>query len=305
MMAMPSPHDSGAPGPETSTPADPEGPDVPPQHRRRRIDLLFWVGACWLVLVVALALLSPLLPLASVGAIVGGPAEPPSLTWPEPLGTDSIGRSVLSRVIVGGRVSLLVGAAATALGAVIGGLLGLLAAHVRGKVEAVVDVLTDTVLAFPPLLLLLALAAVVRPSVWTLTVGLGLLTIPAFTRLMKANALATSSREFVLAAKALGASSGRLVFREILPNTVAAVLAFSVVQMAVLIVAEGSLSFLGLGVPSPTPSWGGMIAAGRDRLGSAPALVFVPGMFFVLTVYSLNTVGERLRMRFDKGEGKL
>lgn len=294
-------------GPSTSvlTAEDPADAGNEPRPGRPRVDLLFWFGAVWLVLIVALALLAPLLPLASVGETVSGPSEPPSWTWPEPLGTDSIGRSVLTRVIFGARISLLVSAAATAMGAVVGGLLGLFAAHVRGTVEAVVDVVTDSVLAFPPLLLLLAMAAVLEPSAGTLTIGLGVLTIPAFTRLMKANALATANREFVLAAQALGAGSGRLVFREVLPNTVAAVLAFGVVQMAVLIVAEGSLSFLGLGVPPPTPSWGGMIASGRDRLGTAPALVFVPGVFFVLTVYSLNTVGERLRARFDTGEGKL
>lgn len=296
--------DGGAPTAVLTAEA-PAGAGDEPRPGRTRVDLLFWFGAVWLVLIVALALLAPLLPLASVGETVSGPSEPPSWTWPEPLGTDSIGRSVLTRVIFGARISLLVSAAATAMGAVVGGLLGLFAAHVRGKVEAVVDVVTDSVLAFPPLLLLLAMAAVLEPSAWTLTIGLGVLTIPAFTRLMKANALATANREFVLAAQALGAGSGRLVFREVLPNTVAAVLAFGVVQMAVLIVAEGSLSFLGLGVPPPTPSWGGMIASGRDRLGTAPALVFVPGVFFVLTVYSLNTVGERLRARFDTGEGKL
>ncbi len=263
------------------------------------------IGGGWLALMVLLAALGPLLPLPGVGETVGSPAQPPGLHWPEPLGTDSIGRSTLARVIGGARVSLVVGGVATLIGAVVGGLLGLLAAYLRGAFEAVVDTLTDSILAFPPLLLLLALAAVMRPSITTLTVSLGLLTVPAFIRIMKANAIAATSREYVLAARALGASNARIIFRELLPNTAAAVLAFAVVQMAVLIVAEGSLSFLGLGVPAPTPSWGGMIAAGRDRLGTDPALVFVPGVFFVLTVFSLNTVGEHLRKKFDTGEAKL
>ncbi len=278
-----------------------------PSRRRFTAQGRFFLAVAggWLGLMVLLALLGPLLPLPEVGETVGPPAQPPGLRWPEPLGTDSIGRSTLARVVGGARVSLLVGGAATLIGAVVGGLLGLLAAYLRGKLEAVVDTLTDSVLAFPPLLLLLALAAVMRPSITTLTVSLGLLTVPAFIRIMKANAIAAQSREYVLAARALGASNSRIIFRELLPNTAAAVLAFAVVQMAVLIVAEGSLSFLGLGVPAPTPSWGGMIAAGRDRLDAAPSLVFVPGLFFVLTVFSLNTLGEHLRRKFDTGEAKL
>ena len=263
------------------------------------------IGGGWLALMVFLAIAGPFLPFPGVGETVGSPAEPPGLRWPEPLGTDSIGRSQLSRVIGGARVSLFVGGIATLIGVLVGGLLGLVAAYVRGKFEAVVDTLTDSILAFPPLLLLLALAAVMRPSITTLTVSLGLLTVPAFVRIMKANAIAAKSREYVLAARALGASNSRIIFRELLPNTAAAVMAFAVVQMAVLIVAEGSLSFLGLGVPAPTPSWGGMIAAGRDRLSTDPALVFIPGLFFVLTVFSLNTVGEHLRKKFDTGEAKL
>ncbi|MGI5326939.1 ABC transporter permease [Actinomadura nitritigenes] len=266
---------------------------------------IFWLAAAWLVLLVVVAVLAGLLPFAPYDKPVGVPGRPPSLTSAEFLGTDRIGRSILSRVVYGARISLLVGAIATVTGAVVGGLAGLLAAYYRGWVEWVVGVLSDTFLAFPPLLLLLALAAMVRPSAWTLAPAIGLVLIPAFARLAKANALAQMNEEYVLAARAMGARAGRVLFREILPNCIMAVVSYAVVMLAMVIVIEGSLSFLGVGVPPPTPSWGALIADGKDELYVHPHLVLVPCAVMVLTIYCLNVVGDRLRRRFDPREASL
>lgn len=266
---------------------------------------VFWFAAGWLALLVVVAAVAGLLPLAPYDRPVGPPNRAPSLASWEFLGTDRIGRSVLSRIIHGARISLLVGVIATATAAVAGGLAGLLAAYYRGWVEWLVGVLTDTFLAFPPLLLLLALAAMVRPSAWTLAPAIGLVLMPAFARLTKANALAQMNAEYVLAARALGARAGRVLFREILPNCVMAVLSYAVVMLAMVIVVEGALSFLGVGVPPPAPSWGALIADGKDELYVHPHLVLVPCAVMVLTIYCLNVLGDRLRRRFDPREGAL
>ncbi|GAA1827452.1 hypothetical protein GCM10009836_01430 [Pseudonocardia ailaonensis] len=267
--------------------------------RRRGWGPIFWVCVAWLAVVIVLALFGGALGLADYGAKVGPPRAAPSTdSLSTLLGTDSVGRSVLSRIAAGGRVSLVVGLVATAIGLTIGVLLGMLAAYFRGWVEAVIAVLTDSVLAFPPLILLLAVAAVVKPSLTTLILSLGGLVIPGFVRLMKANALQVLGREYITAAHAIGASTGRVLFRDVLPNAFFPLLSYSLLVVATMMVAEGSLSFLGLGIPPPYPSWGGMVSAGRGDIADAPLTVLAPAVVLFLTVFSLNTLGDRLRKRF-------
>lgn len=286
--------------PARSRPAEPAA-TAPP---RRRANLPLWIGAVWIAGLVLAALLADVLPIAGYDEVVGAPMQNPQLTG-EPLGTDAIGRSVLSRIVYGARASMAVGLAAAVVGLVVGGFLGLLAGYFRGLIEAVIDTLAEVVQAFPPLLFLIALAAALRPSLPSLTLSLAVLIIPSFARMTKGSVVAQSSREFVLAARAMGASHWRIMFREILPNALMSIVAFSVVVMALLIVVEGSLSFLGFGMPMPYPSWGGMVAEGEDRIASRPSLVFVPVFFLFMTVYSLNTVGDHLRRRFDVEQPQL
>ncbi|MGY1550499.1 ABC transporter permease [Microbacterium sp. A588] len=255
----------------------------------------------WLLLIMLAAVLFPLLPIAGYETVVGPPRTPPSLTQGIDLvlGTDGFGRSNLSRCLAGARVSLLVGLVAGLAGFIVGGLLGAIAAYYRRATDAVISLIADIILAFPPLILLLALSAIREQSLDTLLVGLSVISVPAFLRLARANTFAWSSREFVLAARNMGASSSRILFREISPNVLPSLAVYLPIVIATLIVAEGSLSFLGLGVPPPTPSWGGMIAAGKSSIATAPYLVFVPAVFVFLTVFSLNQAGDALRRRFD------
>lgn len=271
--------------------------------RRRGSTVLLWVTAGWLAVLALVAVGVDLLPVAAYDQVVGRPLRGPGL-GPEFLGTDAIGRSMLSRCLYGARASMTVGLVAAAIGVVAGGLLGLLAGYFRGWVEAVIDTLAEVVQAFPALLFLIALAAVLRPSLTSLVLSLAFLMAPSFARMTKGSVIAYANREFVTAAKALGAGHLRVLFREILPNTLASVIAFSVVVMALLIVIEGSLSFLGYGMPMPYPSWGGMAAAGKDQLATHPGLVFVPLFFLFMTVYSLNVVGDQLRRRFHLGQSQ-
>ncbi|QRP42865.1 ABC transporter permease [Amycolatopsis sp. FDAARGOS 1241] len=278
--------------------------DQLPRNGKKRPRVTLVLAVAWLGVVVFFALFAGLLPLASVATPVGDSGQLPG-GGGQLLGTDGLGRSILSRLAFGGRISLAVGVIATLAGLTAGCLLGLVAAYFKGIVGTVVDILANTVLAIPPLVFLLAVAAAVRPSLSTLVFSLALLNLPTFARLAKANALSVMTRDYVLAAHAMGASHRRVLFREVLPGLIRPVAAYAVVVMATMIVAEGSLSFLGLGVPPPAPSWGGMIAEAKTDITIYPWPVFAPCLAIFLTVFALNVVGDRLQRRFALKESVL
>ena len=223
--------------------------------------------------------------------------KPPSLQFL--LGTDNLGRDMLSRIIYGARTSLIVGLCAPLLGFLIGGTIGMSAGYFRGKVDLLAVGFIDILLAFPALVLALTFVAYLGQSLFNVTLALGILSIPAAARVARANTMAWANRDFVLAARTIGASNWRILTREILPNVLPAMFAFWLVAVSVIIVAEGALSFLGLGVPAPQPSWGGMIADGREALDVAPHTALVPAAVMFLTVLSLNFLGDMVRNMVD------
>jgi peptide/nickel transport system permease protein len=262
------------------------------------------LGMAWIALVALAAIFADLLPLDDPErADFSSIATPPDANhW---LGTDEIGRDILSRVIYGARISLMIGIVSVVLGLVVGGMFGLLAGYLRGLPERIVMLLTDALLAFPALVLLLCLAAVFGSNLPTLILGLAVLTVPTFTRLTRANSLVVGNREFVVASRAYGSKPMRVILRDIVPNVLMPVMAYCFVVVGVVIVAEGSLSFLGLGIPNPTPSWGGMIAGGRISLAETPHIVLVPSAVMFLTVLAMTIIGERFRRRYDVKESAL
>jgi peptide/nickel transport system permease protein len=272
--------------------------------RTRKLGLLFWMAIGWTSFVLAIALLAPLLPLPS-------PTDMDMLVRRTPvsavhwLGTDALGRDELSRVIYGARISLTVGLLAPMIGLTIGGALGLLAGYFRGRFDIFVVGCMDVVLAFPPLVLALAVPAFLGQSILNLTCILGVLGIPAFMRVARASTLTLAQREFVIAAQAIGASHPRILIRELLPNVALPLLAFFLLAVAFTIVVEGAVSFLGLGVPPPISSWGSMIGEGRDSLEIAPWLAFIPALAMFLTVLSFNLIGDTLRALTDPRQGDL
>jgi len=259
--------------------------------------MALWLASGWIGLLLGLTLASLSLPLPDPAAmdLLSVGAGPSSAHW---LGTDGFGRDIFSRLAHGARISLFVGLAAPALGLVLGGGLGLLAGYRRGWVEAIVLLLIDTLLAFPGLVLALAIMAYLGQTLGNVTLALGILTLPAFARVARANTLSIAQRDFVLAARTLGAGPGRILWRHVLPNVIPPLSAYALLMVALLIAAEGTLSFLGLGVPQPTPSWGNMIADGRDYLLNKPHICLIPAAAIFLTVLSCNVLSEALRQRW-------
>jgi peptide/nickel transport system permease protein len=270
-----------------------------------RIGYVF--ALAWLTLVIFCAVFADWLPIEhwrTADLSSGAFDMPPALRWPEPLGRTTNGYSNLSHVIYGARTSLMIGAIAVLVGLAVGLVVGLLAGWYGKSVDAVIGIATNSILAFPPLILLLAIVAVYGSSVRTLALGLAVISVPTYTRLMRAQTLAVRQREFVLAARAMGASNRRLMWKEVLPNALLPVVSYSFIVLAAVIVAEGTLSYLGVGVPSPQPSWGGMIAGGQRKLKTDPHLVFVPAAVMFLTVLSFNRVGEVLRHKVLGGRSE-
>jgi peptide/nickel transport system permease protein len=277
---------------------------VSPVRRTRRVGNLFWLALGWIGFVVIVSTFAAvLLPYGPLDMDMLERRAAPSLVhW---LGTDGLGRDELARLVYGARVSLTVGLCAPIIGITIGGALGILAGYFRGRFETVVVGSMDVLLAFPPLVFALAMVAFLGQSVFNLTCILGVLGIPAFMRVARAATLSLAEREFVVAARALGASHARILLHELLPNVFLPLLAFFLLGVAVTIVVEGALSFLGLGVPPPSPSWGSMIGEGRESLEIAPRLAFLPAGTMFLTVLSFNLIGDTLRALTDPRQGAL
>jgi len=284
---------------------------TPSRNRRRRPDVVFWLGMTWLTLILGAALLAPLLPLGNHDDSVAGLtqpvfAAPGGLGAAHPLGTNNYGLDVLARAVYGARTSVVIALLAVLIGTAVGGLVGLVSGFVRGTTDRVVGILANALLAVPPLILLIALGTVLDPSVRSIAFALSLLTIPSMVRLARANTITVAQREYVLAARALGAGRVRLMLREVLPNVVLPVLSLSVVMISVLVVAEASLSFLGIGIEQPQPTWGNMIAEGQGGvMQEHPYIVVVPGICLFLTVFSFNLLGEKAQKRWDPRSAKL
>lgn len=262
-----------------------------------------WLSGAWLVLLAGSALLADVLPLAEARN-TSLTLQTPSLLQPDffsahPLGTDKQGLDLLGGIIYGARVSLLVGVGAALCGLIIGGVVGLVAGFYRRKVDASATFMSDLLLAFPSVILVLAVVTVLGPSIVSITLGLGIVSIPIYLRLARVNTMANAQREFVTAARSLGAQDWRILFKELVPCILPVLLSYSFIVVALLIVAEASLSFLGFSIARPEPTWGNLIAAGQNDFDKYPNLVFAPGVFLFVTVFSLNRVGEATWQRWQ------
>jgi len=256
------------------------------------------IGAVVLVLALVVAVAAPVVaPHDPIRQDLGNTLAPPGRAhW---LGTDNVGRDVLSRVIWGTRVSLVAGFVSVAIAVLVGGLLGIVAGYAGGRVDGLVMRLMDAVLSFPPLVLALALGAVLGAGLVGVLLALGVVYTPTFARLTRGQVLAVKARDYVDAARALGAPGWRIACRHVLPNAATPIVVQASLSVAFAILAEASLSFLGLGIQPPEASWGSMINAGRGYLQQAPWIVFGPGAALFVTVVGLNFVGDAVRDALD------
>ena len=294
-MSVAPPAPAVQPGPVTPLPS-------PRRRRRQRLRRRFFrrpaavFGLGALLLILVLALIAPLL---------GSPEEndftallqPPSAE--HPLGTDDLGRDTLARIAYGARVSMQAGVLATLLAMAVGVPLGLVAGYYRGWIDLVISRLTDVLLAFPFLILAVGLAAILGASLRNVVIALGIGALPAFIRVTRSQALGLRELDYVTGAVADGASDARILGRYVLPNALSPLIVQATVTIPEAIIGESVLSFLGLGVQPPTPSWGTMLSAAQGFLSQAPWLAVFPGLAIMLAALSFNLVGDGLRDVLD------
>jgi peptide/nickel transport system permease protein len=285
---------------------------VEPTREERRLGTGFWVAVVWVGVLALLAILAPVLPFVDDPnqlSAEGLEAVPSGDFW---FGGDDIGRDIFSRVIWGGRVSLFIGVSAVALGFLVGGGIGLTAGYYGGRFEKIAMGAMDVMLAFPALVLALALVTFLNSdagdqgaSIGQVVLILTILSIPALARITRAATLTYAQREFVTAARALGAKPGRILWREVLPNVIPPMASFALTAIAIVIVAEGTLSFLGLSVSAPTATWGNMIEQGRGSLDNAPWISLIPCAVMFATLLAFNYAGDKLQSYFDVKEAAI
>ncbi|PIE31956.1 peptide ABC transporter permease [candidate division KSB3 bacterium] len=220
-------------------------------------------------------------------------------SWPHVMGTDELGRDMLTRTLYGGRVSLIVGVFAMLIAVTLGTLVGAFAGYFGGIIDSVLMRFTDFTLAFPRIFVLILLAILLRPGIPTVVLVIGLLAWMPVARLVRGSFLEIRNRQFVEAAQAIGAGTGRIMFRHILPNALGPIIVAASLGVADAIISESGLSFLGLGIQPPTATWGNMLKNAIDQIFDAPWTAIVPGFMIFLTVLSINYIGDGLRDAFD------
>jgi len=271
-------------------------------HRKRQLSMLLhnrtaFIGALIILVVALLALLAPLIAPYNPTEIGTQPLAGPS--WHHLFGTDDLGRDVLSRVLYGARISPLVGVVPVLIATAIGVPLGLVSGFMAGAVDSIVMRLIDVLLAFPGIVLAIAVVAILGPGLRNAMIAVGVANIPIFARVVRGSILVEKQRDYVSAARMMGASTWRILFIEVLPNVMGAVIVLGTLGVASSILAAAGLSFVGLGAQLPSPEWGAMLSQGREYLAAQWWIATFPGIAIAITVLGINLLGDGLREIFD------
>lgn len=273
--------------------------------RRKPKNVAFKLAVVWLILMALMATVGPYLPFVQEPNVRNADAIAQGPSWSHWFGTASFGQDVFARVVVGSRISLFVGFMVTAIGIFIGGALGLFAGYYKGWLDSLVRLVISVTLSIPALLLVIFIVAIRGQSLWNVILAVSLLAIPALARIVRASTLQVADRDYVKAAQVLGNRRLSILFREVLPNVMPTLVSFAFLTFGIVLVAESSLSFLGLSVQAPAITWGSIIGEGRIKFSDTAHMVFLPGAILFLTVLSLNFVGDQLLKRFDIKESGL
>ncbi len=303
-------------------------PDLEREAKKRGIGVGGWIAVVWMAIVAFLAVFGPMFAadpiVSSTGFVREGCGDGqglPLYDWSRCvdrralaaqragdsgggefthlMGVDGQGRDVFSMMVWGTRTTMIIAFGSIVVAVLVGGAMGLVAGYTRGWVGGLIAGIFDVLLAFPQLILALAIVSFLNRTVFNITLTLAIVAVPLLGRITRASSLSWSEREFVMAARALGAGHRRTVIREVLPNVVPSLMSISLLAVGVVIVAEGSLSIIGLGVPAGTVSWGSVLGAGGDNFRNFPSMVFIPSIAISLTVMALNLLGDAIRRKFD------
>lgn len=263
---------------------------------RRLQNIWLWLAAAWLAVIVAFALLAPVLgfvndPYDLTLEIKKGPS---GSFW---FGTDNLSRDVFARVVWGARLSLLIAFVSTLIGTVIGGVMGLVSGYFKGWIDDVIGSAINILLSLPALMFAMLIVTVMEQSLRNVIIAVSILSIPAVARVARAQTIRFADREFVTAAKGMGARHLRIVFREILPNILPVMMSFAFLAFGIVVISEGALSYIGKSVPSPSITWGAIIASGKNHLEDAPHIIIFPALVLFLTLLAVNYIGDRLLQR--------
>jgi peptide/nickel transport system permease protein len=277
---------------------------------KKKLGPLFWICVAWIAIIVILAVIANLLPLPKPDFQNYAAPQNGAPGWGHLLGTDDLNRDILSRLIYGSRVSLIIGFLGGLIAMVLGGVPAMVSAYRGGRIDTALNTGSYVLLAFPAIIAVISIVTFWGHALWKITLIVGIFGSPLIFRVVRASTLSYATRDFVTAAKALGASDRRILFREILPNILPTVVSFSLIAVATIIVLEGTLAFLGLSVEPPTPSWGNMLYEGSTLLiggkgQTNPWLVYFPAGAMISLLFSLNMVADKLRTHFEVTEVKL
>ena len=276
----------------------------------KKLGPFFWICVAWIGLIVLLAIIANLLPLPNPTFQNYSAPQNAGPALGHLLGTDDLNRDIFSRLIYGSRVSLVVGFGGALIGMIVGGIPAMISGYRRGRIDTFLNTSSYVLLAFPAIVAVIVIVTFWGHNLWKITLVVGIAAAPLIFRVVRAATLSYATRDFVLAAKALGANDRRVLTREILPNIMPTVVSFGLIAVATIIVLEGSLAFLGLSVQPPTPSWGNMLNESATLLSGSkgqtnPWLVIFPATAMFSLLFCLNVVGDKLRTHFDLSEAKL